>query len=216
MESSSAANGNHLIIAIGRQYGSGGREIGRRVANRLGIAFYDNELITLAAEQANMDPAVAARSEERATSGFLFSPSAMAHGVSPSLTIPNTPLTDRIFIAQTEVIRSLAAKEDCVIIGRCADYVLRDEPGLLSVFVYADTETRVKRCGLYYGLNESEARKAIRRIDRSRADYYNFFTGQKWGDPLSYDLAIDCGRFGAQGCADIIATAAPLHRPTKY
>lgn len=142
---SSPSNGNHLIIAIGRQYGSGGREIGRRVANKLGIAFYDNELITLAAEHADMDPAVAAKSEERATSGFLFSSSAMAHGISPSLSMYNAPLTERIFLAQTEVIRSLAAKEDCVIIGRCADYILHDEPGLLSVFVYADPETRVKR-----------------------------------------------------------------------
>lgn len=205
---------SHRVITIGRQYGSGGREIGRRVASRLGCTFYDSELLKLAAERAGVHPEVAAGAEERPTNGLLYGAS-MSMGTvrGPSVGPLQTPLTDRLFFEQSAIIRHLAETEDCVIIGRCADYVLREHDNLLSTFIYADLETRVRRCVLYYGIDEATARTRIRQTDKRRASYYAYFSDKRWGSLGSYDLALDCGRFGVDGCAEILVRAAALPRP---
>lgn len=204
----------HHVIAIGRQYGSGGREIGRRVAARLGYSFYDNELLTLAAEHAGLDPEVAAQAEERPTNGLLYNaPLGLGAARGTAAGMVQTPLTDRLFLAQSAVIRQLAQTEDCVIIGRCADYVLRGQAGLVTAFIHADLETRVQRCVRYYGIDEATARSRIRQIDRQRAGYYAYFSDKRWGSYDAYDLMLDCGRFGVDGCAELLARAATLPRP---
>ena len=206
----------HLVITIGRTYGSGGREIGRRVAQQLGIPFYDNELIAMAAEKAGVHPDIAAKSEEHATSGMLFGmPNGNLPIQAPSLGAMTTPLTDRVFFAQSDIIRGLADKEDCVIIGRCADYVLREYENVIKVFIHADAETCVARCVRYYGLDEATARKRIRKVDQQRAGYYTYYSGQKWGSKQSYDLLLDTGRFGVDGCAAIICAAAEAAKAGK-
>jgi len=201
----------HTIITIGRQYGSGGREIGKRVAASLGCAFYDNELLALAAERASLHPDIAAAAEERPTSGLLYGAHIGVRGASAG--VSHTPLGDRLFHAQSEIIRQIADAEDCVIIGRCADYILRGHEGLLSAFVYADTDTRIARCLRYYGIDEETARQRIKKIDRQRAGYYTCYSDKPWGDPSGYDLMLDCGRFGADGCAELIIEASRITRP---
>ncbi len=197
------------IITIGRQYGSGGREIGRRVAKRLGIAFYDKELLDLAAEKSGIHPDVIRQAEEQPTNSLLYSLVVGTANIKGAATGPlNVPLTDQVFFAQADIIRSLAEKGDCVMIGRCADYVLREYPGCLSVFIHADMQTKVQRCLKYYGIDEATARERIRKIDKRRANYYNYFTDKTWGNTNSYDMSLDCGRFGVDGCAELIAQAA--------
>lgn len=206
----------HLVITIGRQYGSGGREIGRRVAAQLGCAFYDNELITLAAERAGIHPDIAAKAEERPTSGLLYStPISMSASRVAPIGPVQTPLTDRVFFEQSAIIRHLAQTEDCVIIGRCADYVLREHENLLSTFIHAALEERVRRCVLYYGIDESTARSRIRQIDKQRAGYYAYFSDKRWGDLSNYDLSLSCARFGVDGCTEIIVRAAGIPRPAR-
>lgn len=204
----------HRVITIGRQYGSGGREIGRRVAAALNCAFYDNELLTLAAKRAGLHPDIAAKAEERPTSGLLYTAPlgiGAARGAAAAPVQP--PLTDRLFFAQSAVIRQLAQTEDCVIIGRCADYVLRGHKNLLSVFIYADQETRIDRCERYYGIDRATAHARIKQIDKRRAGYYTCFADQPWGSAENYDLLLNCGRFGVEGCADVIVRASGVARP---
>lgn len=199
---------SHLVICIGRSYGSGGREVGRRVAQKLGIAFYDNELIAMAAEKAGVHPDIAAKSEERATNSLMFGISGGSMPMQPpAIGTFHIPLTDKMFFAQSEIIRSLAQEQDCVIIGRCADYVLRDYDNLLNVFIRADEETCIARCEKYYGLDAATARKQIRKVNQQRAGYYTYFSGNKWGSKDSYHMILDTGRFGVDGCADIIIAA---------
>ncbi len=196
------------IIAIGRQYGSGGHEIGRRVASRLGYGFYDKELLNMAAEKAGLHPDVVRQSEEHRTNSLLYSV-VMGHtsprGVAPGPM--NLPITDQVFLVQSQIIQELAKKENCVIIGRCADYVLRDNPGMLSVFIHADFDVKVERCKQYYGIDEQEARDRIKKNDKRRANYHNFFADRPWGNIDSYHIALDTGVFGVDGCVDLIVQA---------
>ena len=199
------------IITIARQYGSGGREIGERVAELLGIPKYDKEFVTLAAEkEETLDAKALEKVDERATSSLLYTlamGSNMFHAphVSHSL-----PLNDRLFAIQCSIIRSLAEENSCVMIGRCADYVLRENPDRLSVFIYADIETRKKRVAMRHNVKESEAIDIINKTDRRRASYYNFYTGNKWGKYDNYHIAINSAVLGIEGTARLIADMAKI------
>ena len=200
------------IITIARQYGSGGREIGERVAELLGIPNYDKEFVTMAAEKESaLDPRALEKVDERATSSLLYT-LAMGSNLfhSPHVS-PALPLNDRLFAIQCSIIRSLAEEDrSCVMIGRCADYVLRDHPDRLSVFVYADLDTRKKRVAERHGIKESEAIDIINKTDRRRASYYNFYTGNKWGKYDNYHVAINSAVLGIEGTARLIADMARL------
>lgn len=199
------------IITIARQYGSGGREIGERVAELLGISKYDKEFVTMAAEKENaLDPHALEKVDERATSSLLYTlamGSNMFH--SPHIS-PALPLNDRLFAIQCSIIRSLAEEKSCVMIGRCADYVLRENPDRLSVFIYADIDARKKRVAERHGVKESEALDIINKTDRRRASYYNFYTGNKWGKYDNYHIAINSTVLGIEGTARLIADMARL------
>ena len=199
------------IITIARQYGSGGREIGERVAELLGIPNYDKELVTMAAEKESaLDPRALEKVDERATSSLLYT-LAMGSNLfhSPHVS-PALPLNDRLFAIQCSIIRSLADEKSCVMIGRCADYVLRDHPDRLSVFIYADLDARKKRVAERHGIKESEAIDIINKTDRRRASYYNFYTGNKWGKYDNYHIAINSAVLGIEGTARLIADMARL------
>lgn len=194
------------IITIARQYGSGGREIGERVAELLGIPKYDKEFVTMAAEkESSLDPRALEKVDEQATSSLLYT-LAMGSNVfhSPHVS-PALPLNDRLFAIQCSIIRSLADEHSCVMIGRCADYVLRDHPDRLSVFIYADLDIRKKRVSARHGVKESEALDIINKTDRRRASYYNFYTSNKWGKYDNYHIAINSGVLGVEGTARLIA-----------
>ena len=201
-----------IVITIARQYGSGGREIGERVAELLGIKHYDENLITLAAREGNLDETVASKADESAANSLLYTlalgsnffGSAMNFGYKP-------PLNDKLFLLQSDVIRKAAEEGSCVIIGRCADYVLREHPRRLSVFVYGDLPHRKARViERHEGISEAQAIDLINKTDRRRSSYYNFYTGNKWGKYDNYHLAVNSSLLGIEKTAEMIADAAKL------
>ena len=201
-----------IVITIARQYGSGGREIGEKVAEALGIKHYDENLITLAAREGNLDETVASKADESAANSLLYTlalgsnffGSAMNFGYKP-------PLNDKLFLLQSDVIRRAAEEGSCVIIGRCADYVLREHPKRLSVFVYGDLANRKQRVmERHEGITEAQAIDLINKTDRRRSSYYNFYTGNKWGKYDNYHLAVNSSLLGIDKTAEMIANAARL------
>lgn len=198
----------NLVITIARQYGSGGREIGVRVAELLGIKSYDKELITMAAQKSGISAETIGKVDEQATNSLLYT---LAMGSSPyggSHGHFDMPINDKLFITQSEIIKELADENDCVVIGRCADYVLRDHPRVISVFIYADFDSRVARVMRQHSLSESEAKSLVTKTDKRRTNYYNFYTGRKWGKYDHYHASLDSGLLGIEGTARIIADIA--------
>jgi cytidylate kinase len=169
-------------VTIAREYGSGGRIIGKELAGELGIAFYDRELIAYAAKDMGLDEGFVQAVEQKRTSGFLY------NFYSP---FQELPIPEQIFLAQSKVIKELAEKGSCVIIGRCADYVLKDCADCIRIFIYAPTEYRVNIVKEVYGEDKSDPEAYILKQDRMRAAYYNFYTQQKWGKTQNYNLCLD-------------------------
>ena len=198
-----------IIITIARQYGSGGRYIGELISKALDIPFYDQNLITLAAEKSDLCHEAAAEADERNASSLLYT---LAMGSTAMLHSPhyNMPINDKLFLVQSEIIKEAAAKDSAVIVGRCADYVLRDDPNTLSVFIHADSKVRAKNIAERNGITESEALSLIAKTDRRRANYYNFYTGKRWGEMTGYDLCVNAGKLGAEGAAKLIADYAKM------
>lgn len=185
---------NDIVITIGRQNGSGGREVGRILADRLGIAYYDQEIISATAEESGLSREEVARSEERAgRSPFFF-------GGIPS---PNP-----VFAAQSRTIAELAGKGPAVFVGRCSDYVLRNRRNVLNVFVHAPLGDRAERSSRRNGITVPEAVRRVQDTDRERAAYYNRYTGLVWGDVSNYHLSLDTAPVGVDGTADIIIAYA--------
>ncbi len=198
-----------IVIAIGREFGSGGREIARKVAEKLGIKLYDKELITLIAKNSGMSEAVLHDVDETATNSFLYALSSGAFSGSPIVSSGSAmlPVNDKAFIACSKIIKDLAEKESCVIVGRCAESVLKDRDDLLTVFVSADLELRIDRIVEYEGISRSEAATVIKRADKKRAGYHNYYSDTRWGSRNAYDLCIN-SKIGIDVAVDIIVSAA--------
>lgn len=190
------------IITISREFGSGGRTIGRKVAKQLGIPCYDKELIEKIAEESGYAKEfVEAESEYAPNSGslaYMF----LGRGLD------GLANADHIWIAQKKVIEELAGKGDCVIVGRCADYVLRDWKDCLNVFIYADKEFRAERIVTQYGESAVEPKKRLDDKDKKRKLNYKYFTEREWGKRQNYHLCIDSGFFGMEKAAELIVRAA--------
>ena len=199
-----------LIITIARQYGSGGREIGERVAEILDIPMYDKELIKDAAAKGSLNEEVLRTTDESAANSLLYTLAMGSNVLGATMQFGyKMPLNDKLFILQSEVIREYAAAGSCVIIGRCADYVLRDEENVLKIFIYSNIETREKRIRERYpDIKSSQVLDVINKTDKRRASYYNFYTGNKWGKYDNYDLAINAATFGIEKTAELIADFA--------
>lgn len=177
MDTKSAAG---KIVTIGRECGSGGRGLARKLADALGVPFYDKELIGLAAKETGLSEQFIQQAEERRTGSFLY---------NLYFDSRNLPVADQVFIAQSEVIRRVAGEGPCVIAGRCADYVLRERPDCLHVFIHAPLEQRIRRVREEYGV-AGDPRAYVLKQDKARAAYYNHFTTGRWGDCRGYDLAV--------------------------
>ena len=179
------------IITISRQYGSGGREVGQKLAEHYGIPFYDNEIIANAAKESGFAEVAFERAEEKATNSFLYS---LAMGMSAygnmDMGFSTMSVDDRLFLAETKVTRRFAQEGPCVIVGRCADYVLKDLQNVVNVFVMADLPARIKRAVENYDLPREKAETSIIKFDKRRSNYYNYHTGKKWGDVNNYHIAI--------------------------
>ena len=195
---------NDTIITISRQYGSGGRFIGRKLAEALDIPFYDKELITMSAEESGMSKEIFEKADEKAANSLLYTLSMNAYLLHGMAGVPDLPLNDKVFLVQSEVIRKLAAKGPCVIVGRCADYVLRENPNCVNVYIYSDMEDRVSRATTYYNLSADRAQEQIQKTDKKRAAYYTFYTNLKWGRAENYDLSLNSAKIGVDGCVEVI------------
>lgn len=193
-----------MVITIARQYGSGGRAIGKMLADDLKIKFYDKELINLAARESGISPEIFEQYDEKATNSLLYALSIGAaasmgdYGISPQI-----PINDKLFLLQHDIIRKVSA-EPCVIVGRCADHVLADRKDCVKVFIYADMESRIKYAVDIHKVPQEKARSIIKNVDRSRRNYYNYYADQKWGEPENYDLCINSGKIGVDKCAGLI------------
>ena len=186
------------IITIGRQYGSGGKEIGQKLADALGIPFYDKELLTVAAERSGFCEEMFVSHDEKPTNSLLYSLVMGSYGRD------NLPLNHKLFLAQFDAIRSIADQGPCVIIGRCADYALEDYANVINVFIHADLKKRVQRAVASYGIEEKNAEETVNKIDKGRANYYNFYSNKKWGSIESYHLTIDSGVVGIDNTVKLI------------
>ncbi len=190
------------IITISREYGSGGRIIGQKLAEELGIPFYDNELIKMAAEQTGMSEEFLKHTEERANHGLRFSLSYLGN---LSYTMP---LNDKVFIAQSQIIKDLADKGPCVIVGRCADYILKDYKHCINVFVHADIDYRLYRALKHYDFpkqkNDAKTKEMILKVDKQRETYYNYYTDQAWGRADNYHISLDSSQLHIQGTVDVL------------
>lgn len=190
---------NKRIIAISRQFGSGGRTIGKETADKLGIHCYDSELIEKIAEESGFAKEYIAERGEYTSGGNWF-----ADALSDRDFYGHSN-QDSLWIVQRKIILELAEKEDCVIVGRCADYILREREDCLRVFIYADMEKRADRIVKQYGERSVSPEKRLRDKDKRRAAYYQFYTEWKWGDVQNYHLALNSGLIGIDKCVDIIA-----------
>ena len=194
-----------LIITIARQYGSGGHAIARMVAERLDIPFYDNQLIIEVAKQSGFSETFVKENNEHASySNSILYQLAMSVAGSNG----RTSSYQKLFDVQSRIIRELAERESCVIVGRCADYVLQDRLDCLNVFVYADTKRRCARILEQYGVGEKSTEARMKEQDDRRRNYYRYFTDREWGFCENYHLSLDSGMFGLSKCADLIVAAA--------
>ncbi len=203
------------IITISREYGSGGHTIGKLVAKELNVPFYDKEIIDMSAKDSGLAPEFIQKNEQSISSGWLYTMLLGASYAAPGTSniasphTPTLPLADQVFNAQRNVIINLATKGPCVIVGRCADYILRhcdsiDKDKLLNVFIYAPLEDKVKRAIEQKGLNPDTAAREVKLIDKRRANHYNTFTERTWGKRDHYDILLNSSLLGLEKSAELI------------
>lgn len=179
-------NGPKVVVTISREYGSGGRYVGKILANKINLPFYDKELISLTAKESGFSKSYVSKNDE----------------IMSSTKYENNN-DDRMFIAESKVIKNLA-KNSCVIVGRCSDFILKDSKNTLKVFLYSDNKSKVKRAVKYYGIKEEKALKEIEKINKQREKHYKYYTNREWKDPNNYDLMLNVDLLGVEKCADII------------
>lgn len=191
----------HYVITISRQFGCGAHEIGTKLAEKLGVPYYDKELLKRAAKESGFDENLFKFYDERPTSSFLFNISADGY---TSVTDTGITLEDKIFQFQFDSIRRAADEGSCIIVGRGSDYILRDMPNMLSVFLHGSDEFRRARVIKQYGISEKSAAKEIKTTDKKRARFHNFYCDSKWGEAASYDLSIDVSRIGVDETVELL------------
>ena len=196
----------NIIVTIARQVGSGGREVGELLAMELGYEYHDKSLISLAAEKSGISHEVLKNTDEKATPSFLYSIAMGGMGMVPfSHGMPyDTPVNDRLFVLQSGIIEELAKANSCVFIGRCADFVLRDFPNVVRVFIYADPDKRAEVISKRNNISLNEAKNLAVKLDKKRANYYGYYTSKKWGRSENYDLMIDTTKIGITGAVRLI------------
>lgn len=201
-----------FVITIGRQLGAGGLLLAEELGRRLGVPVYNKELINEAARRSGLSPELFEKADEHQSNVTPLGTGIWGFG---SLTTPGYINNDTLFELQSKAIEELAEGGSCIIVGRCADYVLREHPGLLSVFVTADEEERVARLVGVCGKCEKECRASIAATERRRSSYYNYYTFKTWGAAESYDLSLNSSLFGIEGCAEIVEKALAERMKTK-
>lgn len=196
---------DNYVITIARHYGSGGRTIGKELAKQLGIHCYDRELMRLASDESGISEGLFGEADEHLKTSPLRR---IIKNIYEGQLIPpesdNFSSHDNLFNYQAKVIRELAETESCVIIGRCADFVLKDYPNVISVFVHADKEFSLLKAKERIGLEDKDVEKYIAKTDKQRAEYYHYYTGREWNDARNYDLCLNSSKLGFDGCIEEI------------
>ncbi len=196
-----------IVITIARQYGSGGRTIGKMLAEKLNIHFYDKELMKLASEDSGINEALFANADEKVKNTSLFK---IAHSVyNGELISPESDdfvSTQNLFNYQAKIIKKLAEEESCVIMGRCADFILKDYDNVLSVFIHAPHEYCMQQAALKHSMPSKDLEKFIHTTDKHRADYYKYYTGREWSDARNYDLCLNSSKLGYDRCIEEITS----------
>ncbi|MBR0281749.1 MAG: cytidylate kinase-like family protein [Oscillibacter sp.] len=208
------------IITIGRQFGSGGKEVGIRLGKELGVPCYDKELMKEAAKQSGLSEKILESFDERPKS-LLYSIAMDSYIFSLPGTGAGDSLEQQVYLATFDTIRNLAEKGPCVIIGRCADYALSDNPNLLRLFIYAPLKDRIERVAARQGLSPEKARTLIQKTDRRRASYYEYYTSHGWGEVESYDFCLNSSSLGLGGTVELIRSMVehkenPVESPTEH
>ena len=195
----------NTIITIGREYGSAGRQIGYKVAEDLGIKLYDREMLERAAKESGICEELFETHDEKPTNSFLYSLVMDSYSFGyPSSSYTDMPINHKIFLAQFDTIRKIASEGPCILVGRCADYALEEFDNVLSVFIHADMDARIRRIARIYDLTDAKAKDLIKKTDKRRSSYYNYYTCKKWGDSRSYDLTLNTSKITLEACVDII------------
>lgn len=196
---------NKLVITIGRQYGSGGREIGKYLSEKLGIKLYDKELITMAAKDSGMCEDFFAKHDEKPNKSFLYSLVMDTYSTNFSNNAyTDMPMNHKIFLEQFKVIKKIADEESCILIGRCSDYALEEHDNCINIFIHADEDSRTKRIARRREVDLEKAKDLMIKTDKKRASYYNYFSNKKWGEAKTYHLTVDSTVLGIEGTADVI------------
>ena len=199
---------NKHIITIGREFGSGGREIGEKLSKELGIEFYDRKLLEHTAKESGLCEEILEHHDEKKRSSFLYSLVMEPHNTGfGGSAYTEMPIDQKVFLAQFNTIKKLAENGSCIFVGRCADYVLAQEKNILNIFISADNDFKVRRVMERHNLSEKKAMDLIVKKNKQRSSYYNYYTSQKWGNAKTYDLCIDSSKFGIDGTVEIIKKA---------
>ena len=198
------------IIAIGRQTGGGGREIGQAVAKKLGLPYYDKEILDRVAEESGFSKEIIEKHDEKRIGSFLYSLVTDSPSTSIRSIMPDMPLDHQFFLAQFNTIKNIAEEGGCVLVGRCADYALEGNPNMITLFFHADIDTRAKRIAEEQDLSLAKAKDFVIKTDKNKASYYNYFTGKKWGDANNYDISINPFTLGIDNTIELICDIAKI------
>ena len=195
----------NTIVTIGRQFGSGGREIGLKLAEHYGIKYFDKELLSRAAKESGYCEELLRNHDERPTNSFLYNlvMDTYTFGYNSSAFV-DMPISHKVFMAQFDTIKKIANEEPCVIIGRCADYALQEFSNCVNLFIYADENSKLSRIMSRYDISEDKAKDMMIKKDKQRQSYYNYYSSKKWGRADSYDLSINSSKLGIDGTVNLI------------
>ena len=205
----------NTIITIERQYGSGEHLIGEKLAESLGIPFYDSELIKVAAKESGICEEIFESFDEKPTTSFLYSLVMDPYSLGYNSNSFDLPLNYKVFLAAFDTIKELASKGPCVFVGRCADYALEDFDNCISVYVHAPFEDRIKRIENEYGIPNGKSKEMLMKKDKQRSSYYNYYSSNKWGDAKSYDLCLNSSYLGIDGSVDLIKKIIAMKESEK-
>ena len=192
------------IITISRECGSGGRRIGKLLAEKLGYTYYDKELIDRVAKESGLAKEFVEEQGEHITGSLLFNIASNMTYAGMVFGGNMLPLQDQLFVVQSDIIKDIANKENCVIVGRCADFILKDYPDSLHVFIHADMAQKAERAVAEYGFAKEDVEKTLRKRDKARANHYKYYTDYEWGRAQNYDMTLNSGTFGVEGCVDLL------------
>lgn len=195
----------NTIITIGREFGSAGREIGYKIAKDFGIKLYDKEMLNRAAKESGIREELFEAHDEKPTNSFLYSLVMDTYSLGYSSGgYTDMPINHKVFLAQFDAIKKIASEGPCILVGRCADYALEEFDNVLTVFIHAKMEARIRRIARIYNLTDAKAKEMIQKTDKQRSSYYNYYTNKKWSDAESYDICLDSSVLGIDGTAEAI------------